>query len=356
MSDGGFLYQKVYDDVSQKVRNGIYKQGDKLPSDSELSSIYKVSIITVKRALNLLRDEGIVQRVSGVGTFIRRSISEDGTPQEAEPVQNLKIIGLVIEHVSSSFGLDLLYAMDMEASRRGYKLITRFSFYDRDKETEEVNFLMGLRPAGLVVMPCHGMYYNPCILKLILDGFPVVVVDKKLDGISVPSVRTDNVKAVRELVREAYEAGCRKIGFATPRVEGTSSLLNRKNGFYEEIRNLGIEPQPECGLNFESDIFEHVPFEENIDKAQSYIEDSEADAIICAEYSIVPAIEEAMRRLGRKDLYISCVDGPMMLPHTHMRQDERKIAAKCIETLINEMEGVKNDADIIVDAVINKVY
>ncbi len=66
-----------------------------------------------------------------------------------------------MEHVSSSFGLDLLYKIDRDAEANGYKTITRFSYYSREKETDEIDFLVASRIAGLIVMPCHGVYYNP---------------------------------------------------------------------------------------------------------------------------------------------------------------------------------------------------
>ena len=42
---------------------------------------------------------------------------------------------------------------------------------------------------GLIVMPCHGAYYTWA--QLIIEVY-IVIIDKKLDGIPVPSVRPDN--------------------------------------------------------------------------------------------------------------------------------------------------------------------
>ena len=32
-------------------------------------------------------------------------------------------------------------------------------------------------------MPCHGLYYNTAILKLVIEEFPMVLIDKKMEGI-----------------------------------------------------------------------------------------------------------------------------------------------------------------------------
>ena len=36
------------------------------------------------------------------------------------------------------------------------------------------------RCEGMFVMPCHGSYYNTEILRLVIDGYPTVLIDKKL--------------------------------------------------------------------------------------------------------------------------------------------------------------------------------
>lgn len=39
-------------------------------------------------------------------------------------------------------------------------------------------------------MPCHGKYYNTGILKRVIEHFPMVLIDKQVEGIQVSSVRT----------------------------------------------------------------------------------------------------------------------------------------------------------------------
>ena len=48
--------------------------------------------------------------------------------------------------------------------------------------------LFSMRCAGLIVFPVHGEYYNDSLLRIVLDGYPVVLVDRYLKGIAVNSV------------------------------------------------------------------------------------------------------------------------------------------------------------------------
>ncbi|MEJ5229949.1 MAG: GntR family transcriptional regulator [Pseudothermotoga sp.] len=64
------LYYRVYRNLKQKIVDGIYKPGDRIPPESELVQIYNVSRLTVRRALEELRSEGFINRAKGKGTFI----------------------------------------------------------------------------------------------------------------------------------------------------------------------------------------------------------------------------------------------------------------------------------------------
>jgi DNA-binding LacI/PurR family transcriptional regulator len=351
---------KLYEDLKTKIESGIYEEGTKIPSDEELKAKFGFSMITVKKALSMLRDEGMLQRIPGVGTFVKGRTSSIGGVEEVvqhASITGSKKIGLVLEHVSSSFGLDLLYKIDRKAEENGYKTITRFSYYNREKETDEIDFLVKSQIEGLIVMPCHGVYYNPKILKLILEGFPVVVIDKKLDGISVPSVRTDNKQAIKTLVEHLWKQGCKNIGFISSEIIGTSSLQERKSGFYEAAGEFSLDTVPECTLVLDEDIYSHAPKEENIDKAVKYLTEYKGiiDGIICAEYSMMSSIMEASKRIDAKvgeKIRICCVDGPEGLSMTHMKQNEIEMADKIVRLLLAQMNGTSIESDIIVPAVL----
>lgn len=59
------LYYRVYQSLKQKILDGVYKPGDRIPPESELVQIYNVSRLTVRRALEELRSEGFISRAKG---------------------------------------------------------------------------------------------------------------------------------------------------------------------------------------------------------------------------------------------------------------------------------------------------
>jgi len=64
-------YVQLVNILRDQVANGTYRPGDRLPSESELCARYGVSPMTVRRSINILADQGIVDPVQGLGTFAK---------------------------------------------------------------------------------------------------------------------------------------------------------------------------------------------------------------------------------------------------------------------------------------------
>jgi len=64
------LYEQIKRLVNQDILNGNLKPKQRIPTEVELSSQYGVSIVTVRRAIQALVDEGYIEKRQGKGTFI----------------------------------------------------------------------------------------------------------------------------------------------------------------------------------------------------------------------------------------------------------------------------------------------
>lgn len=64
------LYEQLKNIIKEDIDAGVYKIGDKLPSEMALEEKHNVSRITVRRAVKELCDEQILIRKQGKGTFI----------------------------------------------------------------------------------------------------------------------------------------------------------------------------------------------------------------------------------------------------------------------------------------------
>lgn len=66
-------YQQIADELRERVAGGRYGPGRLLPSEAEMSTEFGVSRVTVRHALELLRDEGLVAARQGFGWFVATS-------------------------------------------------------------------------------------------------------------------------------------------------------------------------------------------------------------------------------------------------------------------------------------------
>jgi len=66
------VYVQLANILSQKIVSGRLNAGERLPSEAGLCELYKVSPMTVRRAISSLVDQGIVSTERGRGTFVKR--------------------------------------------------------------------------------------------------------------------------------------------------------------------------------------------------------------------------------------------------------------------------------------------
>lgn len=65
-------HHDIADDLRHQITTGSIKPGERLPSEAGLASRYRVSTVTLRRALAVLQGEGLVEKIHGKGNYVRR--------------------------------------------------------------------------------------------------------------------------------------------------------------------------------------------------------------------------------------------------------------------------------------------
>lgn len=63
-------YIQIRDRIRKQITTGVFAPGHRLPSESELASLFGVSRMTVRQGISELLAEGLLHRQHGVGTFV----------------------------------------------------------------------------------------------------------------------------------------------------------------------------------------------------------------------------------------------------------------------------------------------
>ena len=351
-----FLYQEIYEKLAEEIRSGQRAPGVKVETERELAQKHHVSRITSKRALNLLEEEGLVVRRRGLGTFVAGPAEAGTKPLTPRPSFSLKEnalkrLGLIMEDLGETYALSLFYEIDRQATQAGFQLCLSVSYGDQKKERTALHQLLSLDVQGIIIMPAHGRYYNTDLLRLVLDHFPVVIIDRPLAGIPAPCVYTDNLKASSVLTELLIQKGHQSIGLITPATHEAISLEERHMGYVQVMKSHGLMEMEPLVLPMASRLgmFGENPRDDGQqqDVIGQWLQNNPGvTAVIGTEYGIAEWVRIAAGRLGKripKDLAICCFDEKYGFlgnyVYTHMRQKGPAIAQKAMELMKDMLDG-----------------
>ena len=63
-------YRQIADDLRRKIQDGTIPPGRRIPSMVEMEQEYEVARDTLRKATQVLKDEGLVETVNGMGIFV----------------------------------------------------------------------------------------------------------------------------------------------------------------------------------------------------------------------------------------------------------------------------------------------
>ncbi|WP_083511846.1 GntR family transcriptional regulator [Alicyclobacillus acidiphilus] len=365
------LYEKVFNDLKSRILSGEYLPGDMIPTEQELMSQFGVSRMTTNRALQMLTNEGLVARKAGVGTFVLDHVGSKSEKtfghSQTDPAgshhtgSKQSLVGFVIPFLIHSFGPGLLAALEQRLRSNGISLAVACSEGSQDIEASAIERLVDNGAQGLIVMPVNGEYYNPAILKLHVERFPIVLVDKRLAGLPVPSVCTDNVDASRRLTEHLVSLGHREIAFFSPTIAGTSTLQDRFTGFSQAMEAAGLRVNPSyCIETTRWDGPRHELDAGQLNAVVQFLErNPKVSAVFATDDDLAKYWHTAARSVGRRvpeDLAIVCFDGlgPYRVDwtFTSAMQDQELMAEHAVRVLLDLLQdkGWEQPDEVLVPA------
>jgi GntR family transcriptional regulator, phosphonate transport system regulatory protein len=69
-ASGVALWRQVADGIERGIANGTFTSGERLPGETEIAETYRVNRHTVRRALAMLSERGLVRAKRGSGTYV----------------------------------------------------------------------------------------------------------------------------------------------------------------------------------------------------------------------------------------------------------------------------------------------
>jgi len=64
------LFIQIKERIEAQIMQGILREGEQIPSTTQIVKFYKINHITVTKGIKILVDEGIISKKRGVGMFV----------------------------------------------------------------------------------------------------------------------------------------------------------------------------------------------------------------------------------------------------------------------------------------------
>ena len=136
-----------------------------------------------------------------------------------------KTIGVVIPELNNTFCAEIITGMEDILRSHGYATIVCDCRTDKKLEKEAVEFLIRKRVDGIINMP--------------VDGEPIVLIDRSIQGVECDSVLVDNQKAAEDAVDIFLQNGHKNIGI----IGGPNDVFTaqeRLEGYKKALFKAGI--------------------------------------------------------------------------------------------------------------------
>lgn len=151
-------------------------------------------------------------------------------------------IGVIVSDILTFFFTTLVRGIEDVASQSGYSVILCNSDEDPIKERDYLLALYERNVDGLIVSPSMG---NHSYLKKLSRGeMPLVLVDRGVRGLKVPTIIVDNEAGSYEAVNYLISLGHRRIGIITG-LKGITTSEERLAGYKRALEENHISLDPE---------------------------------------------------------------------------------------------------------------
>jgi GntR family transcriptional regulator, arabinose operon transcriptional repressor len=339
--EGVSFYAQLVAHYRDDILSGVLPVGSRLPTELELARQHQISRGTVRHALNILVNEGLLERTPGRGTYVRQW----PLPSKIEPKPALKWIGLLLSQPVFQISLDILLGVEQTARARGYELSLTYTEESQVQQDRDIERLRGNDVTGIILLPLSNPVPGEQLKKLQRDNLPLVLVDRYIPELDTDYVVSDNIGGAYRATEHLIILGHHRIGFAYSNAANfqTTSVRDRWQGYRKALEhyNLGYDeslvfpdlPLPLSGVPNE---YDRLILRADRPKAFFAVNDSVALGLLQAAQRNELPIPEELALVGFDDLSFAPYLTP---PLTTVSQPRMEIGIRAANLLINRIEG-----------------
>jgi GntR family transcriptional regulator len=124
LDEGTPLFVQVADRLAGEIADGGLAEGGRVPSTNELSAFYRINPATAAKGINVLADDGLLEKRRGIGMFVATGARQRLLAQRRAEFTQRHVEPLLTEAARLGIDTDELFALIKEAGteREGISL------------------------------------------------------------------------------------------------------------------------------------------------------------------------------------------------------------------------------------------
>jgi DNA-binding LacI/PurR family transcriptional regulator len=345
-------HRAIYEALLAEIQSGLYKPGERLPSEAALCERFQASRITVAKAFQTLQRENLVNRRPGSGTYVQ-------TPPQSQP--SLRF-GLLIPDLGTTEIFEPICQGIMRSPAAKSHSLSWGHSASHEEDTEQATERLCRQ---YIAQHVDGVFFAPAEYSATRDeanhriaallaraNIPVVLLDRCIerypDRCDLDLVGIDNHRAGFVITRHLLQSGATRIVFAMRR-NSAGTVTARMAGFREALLSLQNEV---FGTTVSGD-FEDPTW------VRAMLDRERPDGIVCANDVTAARLMKTLVALGVRipdEVKITGIDDVsyarfLPVPLTTIRQDCAEMGAVAMSAMLDRIRRPNQPVrDILVRA------
>ena len=286
-------YLQVADILRKEIAEGVFRDGQTLMTEEELRVRFDVSRQTIRQAIALLEDDGLVDRRRGSGTYVRHG------PRRRQGTVH---VGVVTTYITDYIFPSIVQGIESVLNENGVVMNLSATYNDSKTERNILERMMDGQVDGLIVEGSRTAKQteNEDLFKRLAErNIPVLFMNAYYPELAnVPHVVMDDYGGGRIAAQEVLTRGYRKPGgmFKVDDLQGKERL----RGFLDEMHSHGVAIPDDRLLLFGTE--ERMTLL-NTREGKAFIErlkKHEADCVTCYNDIFAVSLMGALQQQGMK--------------------------------------------------------
>ena len=338
----GAKYQDIIKWLKEEMEEERILPGSKIPSEHSLSAQFHVTRQTVRHAIDVLEEEGLLYRIQGSGTYAQADTYKQ--------IEGRNSVAFITTYVDGYIFPKIIQGLEKKLSEYGYSVQIAFTNnrFDREKAVLE-DFLSREEIAGVIAEPTKSSLPNPNLdlyKALQKRHIPVLFINSFYPELDMPHVSIDDKQAGKLAAEYQLERGHRKIGGIFKMDDGQGRL--RYAGMVEAMREMKVPV--EDNYFYWIDTADVHAFAQNREKLLWRFK--ECTGIVCYNDEVAFAAKDIFQKAGIRipeDMSIVSIDNAELamlsdVPLTSINHPKDILGEKAADNLIGILQRRITDA------------